>query len=72
MEYFRIATFITFAISIMVLLELYQKSKGRFLKELRISLKGTVPQNEKAMTNDRLHVSKDLENLAFQLFIILQ
>ena len=58
MEYFRIATFITFAISIMVLLELYQKSKGRFLKELRISLKGTVLQNEKAMINDRLHVSK--------------
>ena len=58
MEYFKIATFVTFAISVMVLLELHQKSKGRFLKELRISLKGTVPQNEKAMTNDRLHVSK--------------
>ena len=58
MEYFKIATFVTFAISIMVLLELHQKSKGRFLKELRISLKGTVLQNEKAMINDRLHVSK--------------
>ena len=58
MEYFKIATFVTFAISVMVLLELHQKSKGRFLKELRISLKGTVLQNEKAMINDRLHVSK--------------
>ena len=53
MEYFKIATFVTFAISVMVLLELHQKSKGRFLKELRISLKGTVLQNEKAMINDR-------------------
>ena len=58
MEYFKIVTFVTFAISVMVLLELHQKSKGRFLKELRISLKGTVLQNEKAMINDRLHVSK--------------
>ena len=33
-------------------------------------LKGTVMQIEKALINDRLYVYPD--NLAFQLFIILQ
>ena len=35
-------------------------------------VKGTVMQIEKALINDRLRVSKYLENFTFQLFIILQ